>query len=79
METRSNKKLFVDMEIKSYLTKISYICRQIDNFGDMAESTYFITPYILNGMDSGVSQLIEIMCNLKLSYYNDGKDVKEEQ
>lgn len=66
------KYLYVDMDVKDCLRKISHICRQIDNFIDMIDDERVVTPYTMEGIDNGVSQIIEIMCKLKIRYYTDG-------
>ena len=66
------KYLYVDMEVKSYLRSISHICRQIDNFIDMIDDEHVITPYTMTGIDNAESQMIEIMCKLKILYYKNG-------
>ena len=72
MMSKNDKYLYVDMDVKDCLRKISHICRQIDNFIDMIDDEHVVTPYTMEGIDNGVSQIIEIMCKLKIRYYTDG-------
>lgn len=78
---KNDKYLYADMDVEHCLRNISHICRQIDNFIDMIDDEHVVTPYTMEGIDNGVSQIIEIMCKLKIRYYADGvaKDNTDQQ